>query len=337
MEFYVIRKMVKILTRMLDDQQLLGTPIKKEYTLGSGEDKIMIVEKYLDEILETQLKQYGLRYRFIKQIKEDIWNRICSLAIRYKSDDLYEILRFTVMEEAQFYRPKADLEIRVLTVAAIRNSKLEIAASVSCGAFKMPEPLSDEAIKSITQEAIGYFGQFTMEEIREECKNKNFTDVFGQGAEKYPLAAGILKRAALMPGTVAVMPENETEAKTSDFEHFNIQDKVAICDGYTLSFDTQLTETLGMVLSGKVDYFYVDSFKMLSRNFEKILHILEILLEHDKVFLTPNYYISKVYLEKREKIIRAAHNRRDVFENSMYVNGAPPKIRELLSSQTDGQ
>ena len=120
----------------------------------------MIVEKYLDEILEAQLKQYRLRYRFIKQIKEDIFDRICSLAIRYKSDDLYEILRFTVMEEALFYRPKAELETRVLTVAAIRNSKLEIAASVSCGEFKMLEPLPDEIVKSITQEAIGYFGNF---------------------------------------------------------------------------------------------------------------------------------------------------------------------------------
>lgn len=296
----------------------------------------MIVEKYIDEILEAQLKQYGLRYRFIKQIKEDIWDRICSLAIRYKSDDLYEILRFTVMEEAQFYRPKADLETRVLTVAAIRNSKLEIAASVSSNEFKMPEPLPDGYIKSITQEAIGYFRQFTMEDIREECRNKNFTDVFGPGAEKYPLAAEILKRVARMPGTVATVPENQTEAKPPDFEHFNMGGEVAICDGYTLSFDTQLTETLGLVLSGKVDYFYVDSFKMLSRNFEKILHVLEILLEHDKVFLTPNYYISKSYLEKRETIIRAAHNRRDIFENSMHVDHAPPKIRELLASQAEG-
>lgn len=255
--------------------------------------------------------------------------------VRYKSDDLYEILRFTVMEEAQFYRPKADLEIRVLTVAAIRNSKLEIAASVSCSEFKMPELLSDEYIKSITKEAIGYFGQFTMEEIREECSNKNFTDVFGQGAEKYPLAVEILKRAALMTGTVATVPENQTEAKRSDFEHFNMHNKVAICDGYTLSFDSQLTETLGLVLSGKSDYFYVDSFKMLSRNFEKILHVLEILLKHGKIFLTPNYYISNDYLEKRGTIIRAAHSRRDIFENSMHVDDAPPRIRELLSSQAD--
>lgn len=295
----------------------------------------MIVEKYLDEILEIQLKQYGVRYRFIKQIKEDILDRICSLAIRYESDDLYEILRFTVMEEAQFYRPKADLEIRVLTVAAIRNSKLEIAASVSCVEFKMQEPLSDEYIKNITQEAIGYFGQFTMKEIAEDCKSKNFTDVFGHGAEKYPMAAEILKKAALMSGTVATVPKNQTEAKISDCELFNLQSKIAICDGYKLSFDIQLTETLGLVLSGRIDYFYVDSFKMLSRNFEKILHVLEILLEHDKAMITPNYYISNGYIEKREKIIRAAHSRRDILENSMHVDGAPPKIREVLSSLAD--
>lgn len=78
----------------------------------------MIIEKYLDEILEARLKQYGLRYHFIKQIKEDILDRICSLSV-----------------------------------------------------------------KSITQEAIGYFRQFSMEEIGEDCGNKNFTDVFGQGAE----------------------------------------------------------------------------------------------------------------------------------------------------------
>lgn len=295
----------------------------------------MIVEKYLDEILEAQLKQYGLRYRFIKQIKEDIFDRICSLTIRYKSDELYEILRFTVMEEAQFYRPKADLEIRVLTVAAIRNSKLEIAASVSCGEFKMPKPLPDEYIKNITQEAIGYFGQFTMDEIGEECRHQNFTDVFGQGAEKYPLAAEILKRVALMPGTAATVPKKQIVQKPSDFDRFNQEDKIAICDGYTVAFDTQLAETLGLILSGKSEYFYVDSFKMLSRNFEKILHVLEILLEHDKVFFTPNYYISNGYLEKRATIIRAAHSRRDIYENSIHVDDAPPKIRELLTSQAD--
>lgn len=295
----------------------------------------MIVEKYLDEILEAQLKQYRLRYRFIKQIKEDIFDRICSLAIRYKSDDLYEILRFTVMEEALFYRPKAELETRVLTVAAIRNSKLEIAASVSCGEFKMLEPLPDEIVKSITQEAIGYFRQFSMEEIGEECRDKNFIDVFGQGAKKYPLATEILKRVALMPGTTATAPKSQIVENPSDFERFNQKSRVAICDGYTLSFDAQLTETLGLVLSGKVDYFYVDSFKMLSRNFEKILHVLEILLAHDKIFLTPNYYISSGYLEKRGTIIRAAHSRRDAFENSMHADGAPPRIREILSGQAD--
>ena len=58
-------------------------------------------------------------------------------------------------------------------------------------------------------------------------------------------------------------------------------------------------------------------------------------MKHDKVFITPNYYISNDYLEKRGTIIRAAHSRKDIFGNSMHVDGAPPKIRELLSSQAD--
>lgn len=72
-----------------------------------------------------------------------------------------------------------------------------------------------------------------------------------------------------MPGTTATVPKYQTEENPLDFERFNQQSKIAICDGYTLSIDTQLTETLGLVLSGKMDYFYVVSFKMFSWNFEK--------------------------------------------------------------------
>lgn len=292
----------------------------------------MIIIPYLDQILETQLKQYKIRYRFIEQIKEDVYNRICSMASRYQTDDLYQLLRFTVLEEAQFYRPRVDIEIRALTVAAIRNSKLEIAASVSCNTFKMPEPLTDEQIKNITQEALRYFGQFSIEEIAMECRNSQYTDVFGQGKEKYPLAVDALKKLALMEGTSDKIPKYGTSVKEPDFELFDSTNKLVICDGYTLAFDDQLIEALGLVLSGKLDCFYVDSFKMLSRNFEKILHVLEILLEKNKIFATSNYYISNGYIEKREKLLRAAHSKKDIFDNAIHAEGAPPKLREILMS-----
>ena len=74
-----------------------------------------------------------------------------------------------------------------------------------------------------------------------------------------------------------------------------------ICDGFTLEFDEYLEETIREVVGGKQDAFYVDSFKALSRNFEKVLHVIQILLESDRAFVTCNYYISNGYLEKGKK------------------------------------
>ena len=50
-------------------------------------------------------------------------------------------------EEALFYEPIAADDVRRFVVAAIRNSMLEVAASVNCNQFKMQEPLSDEKNK----------------------------------------------------------------------------------------------------------------------------------------------------------------------------------------------
>ncbi|MDF2989080.1 MAG: hypothetical protein K0R50_4590 [Eubacterium sp.] len=103
-----------------------------------------------------------------------------------------------------------------------------------------------------------------------------------------------------------------------------------MCDGYTLEFDEALKQALGEVLAGKIDVFFSGCFKMISRNFEKVMHVLEILLEHDKEIITVNYYISNDYLEKRKHLIRAAHNIRDVVHNIQNLNGVPPRLRKHL-------
>ena len=71
---------------------------------------------------------------------------------------------------------------------------------------------------------------------------------------------------------------------------------------------------------------------MLSRNFEKVLHVLQIALENKKIFLTSNYYISNGYIEKRKIILRAAHNEKDVISNVKQWESAPPKLKEKLKS-----
>lgn len=77
--------------------------------------------------------------------------------------------------------------------------------------------------------------------------------------------------------------------------------RTTVCNGFTLEFDENLKEVLGEVISGTVDFFNSDCFKKVSRNFEKILHIVQIILEHDAVFCTCNYYISLDCIERRKK------------------------------------
>lgn len=61
-----------------------------------------------------------------------------------------------------------------------------------------------------------------------------------------------------------------------------------------------------------------------------MLHVLKILLEHDRKIITVNYYISNNYLEKRKHLVKAAHNIRDVIHNIQNLNGVPPKLRRHL-------
>ena len=93
--------------------------------------------------------------------------------------------------------------------------------------------------------------------------------------------------------------------------------------GYSLEFDEYLKEELGNVISGRVDIFYVDCFKGLSRNFEKILHVVQIILQSGKAFVTCNYYISDGRIEKRRRILRAFHSQKDMFDNVRNQNGLP--------------
>ena len=91
-----------------------------------------------------------------------------------------------------------------------------------------------------------------------------------------------------------------------------------------------LKEELSNVISGRTDIFYVDCFKGLSRNFEKILHVLQIILQSGKAFVTCNYYISDGRIEKRRRILRAFHSQKDMFDNVRNLKGLPPFFKSVL-------
>ena len=161
--------------------------------------------------------------------------------------------------------------------------------------------------------------------------------IYEAAKQKYSLAWSVLKETALLGETQYHFKKIKEEISSSQNDEYffnNWEFKTAICDGYTLKFDHKLEEAIGDVISGNVEAFYVDCFKMLSRNFEKILHVLQILLEHDKAFITCNYYISNGHLEKRRKILRAAHTEEEAFKNSQMLRTAPPKIQSFFHMDT---
>lgn len=289
----------------------------------------MGVQEYLYDLLNNQLRD--IKYKYREQIVNDIKNRMCSLLSRWEQEDFRRTVLFVTDEEALFYEPVVADDVRRFVVATIRNSMLEVAASVNCNQFKMLEPLSNEKIKSITSNAILYFKQCKFETLQNEARNLEHVDVYGGAIQKYPLAWAVLKRAALSSGTVDVFKKlHEVNSENVGEVPFENKYKKVVCDGYSLDFDDYLKEELGNVISGRVDIFYVDCFKGLSRNFEKVLHVLQIILQSEKAFVTCNYYISDGRIEKRRRILRAFHCQKDMFENVRNLNGLPAFFKSVL-------
>lgn len=289
----------------------------------------MGLQEYLNDLLNNQLKE--IKYRFRERVVADIRDRMCSLLAGWEDEAFRTTILFVTEEEALFYEPDAPNVVKEFVVATIRNSMLEIAASDNCSQFKMQEALPDEKIRSITSNAILYFRQCEFKDLQAEAEGMEYTDVYGEAVQKYPLAWKILKRAASMTNEGVVFERtHKSYSPDTDFDFAGGDFKTAVCDGYSLEFDDSLREGLEGLASGLTDVFYVDSFKMLTRNFEKVLHVLQIIFEQDKIFATCNYYISDGEIEKREKILRAAHSERDVFDHIRNRKGVPARLRSVL-------
>ena len=70
-------------------------------------------------------------------------------------------------------------------------------------------------------------------------------------------------------------------------------------------WDPQLLEVLRSLSPSSRSIFVVESLKSATRNFEKLLDILEFLLTHDLKFASTNFYIENGHVERRIKPLRA--------------------------------
>ena len=293
----------------------------------------MIIENYLNNILSPMLVEYKIKYRYVLKICEDIRNRMFSILRFWNDEEKRNAVLFLSKEEAPYYLPKSEPLVAEFVVTTIRNSMLEIAASDNCHNIKMIRALSNEQIKKITSSAIIYFAEYSFEEMVAES-HEEFANVYEDAIDKYPIAWQALLSIANMEQQVLELSNTETEKAHSLFGADVVVPKieVAVCDGYSLNFDSMLCGMLNKIVSGENKVFFVDCSKMLTRNFEKYLHVLEIVLKNNGVFCTCNYYISNSCFEKRKRFIKAAHTTQDATDNMEKAVNAPPNIKRILES-----
>ena len=286
----------------------------------------MSIEYYLTEILTPILLENGVKYRFVTQICNDIRHRMHSLLSCWGDEKTRKTILLLALEEAIFYKPDGKPYVREFVVTTIRNSMLEIAASDSFVKFKMNKILSNEAIVSITSSAILFFNDFDFESHKVSLPDEE--NVYLSAKHKYPIAWDVLfELANLEDREKELVDSGKTADKIENNYIFsgvkNIKSKAVVLDGYTLEFDEVLCSILKDIKDGNKEEFYTDSFKFISRNFEKVLCVMQKILQCNGKIVTCNYYISRTYIKRKKLLSRPAHTTIEAEEKSKVLYSVP--------------
>ena len=170
----------------------------------------------------------------------------------------------------------------------------------------MTKILTNEAIKNITSTAVSFFDKFNFEA---QCfalpENEN---IYLTVKNKYQLAWNVLYELANLEDrekTLIISEENSIMGidKNTYFRREKARAHSVVLDGYTMEFDSMLCLLLQQIEDGEREEFHTPSFKYISRNFEKVLCVIQKILECDGKICTSNYYISRTYIKKNKTLI----------------------------------
>ena len=137
-------------------------------------------------------------------------------------------------------------------------------------------------------------------------------------------------RAALLPyPIIAAAVRGEPDAVNTVIRHYSgyiaalstrTSYDVHGCP-YSAMWDPQLLEVLRSLSPSSRSIFAVESLKSATRNFEKLMDILEFLLTHDLKFASTNFYIENGHVERRIKPLRAGHTSKEIQKNLSQTAG----------------
>lgn len=292
-----------------------------------------LIDSYINNILKKQLEHFGLFYNGI--ILDDVRIKMISLLNHWKDTDFCNAVLITGLEEAEFYEPNANSYLKAFVVLTIRNSLIESAGSDFYKEYKFEIQISDEQIRSITEKAIVYFKKYSLDEISKSIKCTD--DYYYHVSNKYPQAFQIIKLLSSLKkkeiyfeplnviNKIVALPNSKIVAK----------DSYVVEDGMNLDFNDRLINTLKQATEIKQLGFFTDCFKFLTRNYEKLLKVIQYIIENDSSFCTFNYYISNGYISKRTKLIRPAHKVKEVKYKFKKNNELTSKHKHCLNLWKD--
>ena len=113
-------------------------------------------------------------------------------------------------------------------------------------------------------------------------------------------------------------------------KNYILKEDYVVEDGYTNKFNQVLLDYIESIIKSENKIFFVESFKYLSRNFEKNIKTMEYLFQNDVSFVTFNYYISNGFISKRKEFLRPMHKTKDFRLKFQYLNGVSKKHKKSL-------
>ncbi|MGO4108964.1 hypothetical protein [Paenibacillus sp. YAF4_2] len=247
-----------------------------------------------------------------------------SIIPKWNDEEYCRTILFHGLEEAQFYLPDSDIRIRSLVVVAIRNSLLEDAASTTSAALSLGlrrVSVSDEQIKLITSDAINFFSTYNLS-VEALKLNEPDENLFIQLESIYPLAWSAMRHLSQCSNYMSFNNTNGSKTKSNiDINSTQSELFVEVQSGIDPKMNTVLVQILKRISDGQQPFFFSDSFKMITRNHDKLYKVLESVLASNVPVVTINYYISNGYVARRSDLLKPAHSEKDIREKLKISHG----------------
>lgn len=296
------------------------------------------INDYL-KILNEQFESFGITKK--EALISVIKSQMLAILKHWNNKELRDIILLFGREEAEFYIPDANLDIKSFVVVSIRNSLLETAGSSFYQEYGFNRRLDDEKeFPIITKRAIAFFKNFDFTKACRELMDVEINDCYFNNIQKYPLTKEILTKMVSTKKLETYFDKINIEPQKIEFplnDNYKQKDEYIVEDGYTNKFNQVLIDVLERTIKSKEKIFFVESFKYLSRNFEKNLKTMEYLLQNDISFVTFNYYISNSFVSRRKEFLRPSHDETKIplkFKDLSGLSKKHKKALEIVKNQT---